>query len=46
MITAIYKWRKKSGAAGPVIINKTFQSNARSEYPSKQASEGSEVVLA
>ncbi len=45
MIAAVYKWRKKEGAAGPVIINSTKESTHVIGYPSLECLRSAELYL-
>jgi hypothetical protein len=46
VMAAVYKWRKKSGAAGPVIINNTQLPNGKEiGYPSIQCLRSAELFL-
>jgi hypothetical protein len=46
VMAAVYKWRKKAGAAGPVIINDTQLPNGRViGYPSIQCLRSAELFL-
>ncbi len=45
-MAAVYKWRKKTGAAGPVIINSTQLPNGKVfGYPSIQCLRAAELFL-
>ncbi len=46
VMAAVYKWRKKTGAAGPVIINSTqLPSSKVFGYPSIQCLRAAELFL-
>ncbi len=46
VMAAVYKWRKKTGAAGPVIINSTQLPNGKVfGYPSIQCLRAAELFL-
>ncbi len=45
VITAIYKWRKKTGAKGPVIINPTEDGRQKIGYQSAECWRAGELYL-
>jgi hypothetical protein len=46
VMAALYKWRKKAGASGPVLINPTRLSNGKGiGYPSAQCLRSAELFL-
>jgi hypothetical protein len=45
VVAAIYKWRKKTGAWGPVIINPIEDGTQKIGYPSAECRQAGELYL-